>query len=135
MRGSGGGVFADIGFLDIYALDVVLAQRGYELHIRILDENIVGGVYQITHVYRVSHAGNDPCLLSSVVAVDLIPLTHAGEYLDGAGVFLYLVLLHVCVEPGLILLGDIFKLERRAFRYRQIINIIVAVIADHVYEL
>lgn len=44
-------VFADVGFFNVYTLDIVLAQRGYELHIRILDENVVGCIYEIAHVY------------------------------------------------------------------------------------
>ena len=135
VRGSRSCVFTDVGFLDIYTLNVVFAQRGYELHIRILDENIVRGIYEISHVYSIAHAGDDPRLFGGVVAVDIIALAHTREYLDGACVFLDFVCFHISVKPRLILLADVFKLERRTFRYRQIVDVIVAVIADHVDKL
>ncbi len=135
VRRSRGRILADVGLLDVYALDIVLAQGRYELHVRVLDEDIVRGVYEIAHVHRVAHTGDYPRLLGGVVTVDLIAVSHAREHLDGAGVFGDVVLLHVSVKPRLILLGDVFVLKRRARRYRQIVDIIVAVIADHVDEL
>ena len=85
--------------------------------------------------YSIAHAGDDPRLFGGVVAVDLIAVAHAREYLDGACVFLDFVCLYISVKPRLILLADVFKLKRRTFRYRQIVDVIVAVIADHVDKL
>ena len=77
VRGGLGAVFAHKGLLDVYAFYIVLADGGDELHIRVLNENIVRGVYQVADVHRVAHAGDYPCLLGGVVAVDIIACAHA----------------------------------------------------------
>ena len=132
MRGGLGAVFAHKGLLDVYAFYIVLADGGDELHIRVLNENIVRGIYKIPDVYRIAHAGDYPRFLGTVVAVDIIAGAHARQQLDRTGVFRHFILLHVSVEPRLILSADVLELKRRLGGYGQVVNIIVAVFADEV---
>ena len=121
--------------LYIDAEHIVLTDNAYQLHIRILNQDIVRGVYEIADIDCIAYAGNYPRLLGGIVAVYLIPCAHARQKLDCRCVFIDLVRLHIRLQAGLVGIGYLGILKRRLGGYRKLVYIVLAVLADKLDEL
>ena len=135
VRSVGGVIASHERFLDIDTKHIVFTDYAYKLHIRVLHEYIVRGVYEVTDIDRIAYACNYPRLLGGVIAVYLIAAAHARQDLNGRCVLVDLVRLHIRLKTCLIGVGNIGEFKWRLGGYRQLVYIVLAVLANELNEL
>ena len=143
VRGIVRAVFALVCAVDVYAGELVLHDGGYELHARVLDENIVRGVDGVADVDGISHTGNDAHLLRGVAVIYAVSRAHIAHQLHSRGVVrvdgdrfqIVLLVLDIRLEHGALYLGHVrVVLKRRLARDGQVVRIRVAVALHHVHK-
>ena len=124
--------------LDLDAGELGLHDRGDQLHARILDKDVFGGVDRVADVDGIAQPGDLAHLLGGVVAVNVIARAHIAQKLDRGRVgrqALFLVL-EISLEHRALDLGHVRVIvKRRLHRDRQIVDIGVAKLVDHVDQL